>query len=99
MPVLSKVMVGYVSTAKKSSLRRCASRSGVLVSMLAAWISKLTDDCAGWASLKVMVPAKSAKRPRTFVMRWRTWKVASEWVLSMAKVRTAAAVVMSGSSG
>jgi hypothetical protein len=40
------------------------------------------------------LPAKSAKRPRTLVMRWRTWKAASEWVLSMAKVRRAVAVAV-----
>ena len=70
------------------------SRSGVLVSMLAAWIAKLTFDFAGWSALNSMAPEKSVKRPRTLVMRWRTWKAASEWVLSMAKVRTAVAVLI-----
>ncbi len=98
MPVLANVSVGCVSTAKKSSLRRCLSRSGVPVSMLEACTSKRTVDVVGASALKSMAPPKSVNRPRTFVRRWRTWKVASEWVLSMAKVRTAAAVVMFVSS-
>ena len=42
---LVKAMAGYVSTAKKSSLRRCTSRSGVPVSTLAVLIEKVSDDC------------------------------------------------------
>ena len=91
--VLTNVSVGYLSTAKKSSDRRCASRSGVLVSMLAAWIVKVTDDRAGCSSSNSMAPSKSAKRPRTFEMRWRTWNAASEWVLSMAYVRVVVAIM------
>ena len=91
-------MAGYCSTWKKSSDRRCASRSGVPVSMLAAWIVKLTADASGDASSKVIEPPRSVKRPRTFVTRWRTWKVASEWVLSMAMVLTAIAVALMNDS-
>ena len=96
MAVLTKVSVGYCSTAKKSSDRRCVSRSGWPVSMLAAWIVNRTDERSGCASSKSMVPAKSENRPRTLQIRWRTWKVASEWAVSIWSVRTgvATAVVM-----
>ena len=33
---------------------------------------------SGFSSSYSMVPVKSEKRPRTFVKRWRTWKVTSE---------------------
>ena len=45
--------------------------------------------------VEVMAPSKSVNRPRTFEMRWRTWKAASEWALSIENVRVAVAVVMS----
>ena len=57
MPALVNVIVGCVSTAKKSSLRRWASRSGVFVSMLAAWMTKLTVDRSGWSASNWMLPA------------------------------------------
>lgn len=71
------------------------SRSGVLVSMLAAWIVTLTVDCSGFSSSKSMVPSKSANRPRTLLMRCRTWKAASEWVLSIWNVRVMTALISS----
>jgi len=48
--VLAKVIAGKRSAAKKSSDRRCLSRAGSLVSMLAVRISRRTDDCSGAAS-------------------------------------------------
>ena len=98
MAVLTKVMAGCCSTWKKSWDRRWASRSGVPVSMLAAWIVKATVDRSGEASSKVIEPPRSVKRPRTLVTRWRTWKMASEWVLSIANVLTAVAVALMGCS-
>ena len=70
------------------------SRSLLLVSMLAACTVKVTDEFSGCASSNSMVPSKSEKLPRTFVTRWRTWKRASEWALSTAKVRVAVAVAV-----
>ena len=66
---LTNVRVGKRSVEKKSSERRCASRSATPVSMLAALISMAIDEAAGCCSSKVMVPLKSAKRPRTFESR------------------------------
>ena len=66
--------------------------------MLAALMVSETDEFSGRASSKAMVPSKSEKRPRTFVIRCRTWKAASEWALSMAKVGVETAVVVMGRS-
>ena len=47
--VLLNVIVGLFATSKKSAERRCSSRLGSFVSMLAAWIVKSTVVAAGLA--------------------------------------------------
>ena len=54
---------------------------------------KCTVDCSGFASAYSMAPSKSVNRPRTLVTRWRTWKIASEWDLSILYVLVAVVVV------
>ena len=90
--LLVNVITGNLATEKKSSLRRCASRSGVPVSMLAVLIENLSEDAAAFAGSNWTVPVKSVKWPRTFVSRWRTWKPTSECVLSIVKVLAAVAM-------
>ena len=62
----SKVISGYCSIARKSLLRRWASRCSCRVSMLAAWMTSLTED---WETTSSMctVPSNSVNCPRTFV--------------------------------
>jgi hypothetical protein len=55
---------------------------------------KLTVERCGSASSNAMAPSKSVKRPRTLLIRCRTWNAASEWLLSIWNVRVAVAVVM-----
>ena len=81
--VLLKASVGNLSAAKKSSDRRCASRFDSFVSMLAVWMTNSTLEFTGFSWSNSIVPAKSEKRPRTLVMRCRTWKITSECDLSI----------------
>ena len=59
--------------------------------MLAALIVIDTDAPASRDSSKTIVPSKSVKRPRTLVIRWRTWNATSECALSMMNVLTVVA--------
>ena len=51
--------------------------------MLPALMRNSTDEFSGLALSKLIVPPKSRNVPRTFVRMCRTWKVASEWFLSI----------------
>jgi hypothetical protein len=63
----TKVISGYSSIAKKSLLRRCASRSALPVSMLLALMVSRPLEFAGFAPSTWKVPSKSENDPRTLV--------------------------------
>src|SRR5438128_4408771 len=84
--VLLNVISGYFSTSKKFAERRSLSRPSLAVSMLAVLIVNSTVAASGLAASATTVPAKSLKWPRTRLIRWRIWKPASEWFLSMVQV-------------
>jgi hypothetical protein len=65
---------------------RETDQTGVLV--------KSTDEFSGFASSNSIVPSRSEKRPRTFVSKYRTWNVASEWALSILYVRVVVVVAI-----
>ncbi len=72
--VLLNVIVGWLATSKKSGLRRCSSRFGSFVKMVAAWIVNSTEELSGLARSTLMVPEKSWNLPPSIVKMWRTWK-------------------------
>ena len=72
-------MVGWFSTSKNSAERRCASRFGSDVSMLAASMRTETRDDDGLCSSKSTTPCQCSNAPRTFEMTmWRTQKWMAE---------------------
>src|SRR3954471_2540975 len=83
MLLLWKVISGFFAASKKSGDWRCLSRLGSSVSMLAVLMWKSTEDFSRLAGSRFTLPAKSLKRPRTLVSRWRTWNETSEWPLSI----------------
>src|SRR5215203_1319265 len=84
--LLLKVISGNFSTSKKSAERRCLSRSGWLVSMLAALILKSTEEAGRFLGSISTVPENSLNRPRAWLTKWRTWNPISEWTVSTANV-------------
>src|SRR5260370_3693891 len=83
---LLNVSSGNFSTSKKLALSRSLSRPSFAVSMLAALTENSTLAASGLAGSTVIVPAKSLKWPRTLLIMWRIWKLASECILSIAYV-------------
>src|SRR6266545_3788788 len=95
MCVLRNVISGYLSVFRKSAERRCASRCGSWVSMLAASMRASTCERSGRASSSVSVPAQRANRPCTFEMtRCRTANPIFEWARSMSHVVWVRAVAL-----
>ena len=80
--VLLNVIVGCFATSKKSAERKCSSRLGSRVSMLAAWIVKLTEEAAGLAWSTCDRPLEGPEAPPSIVKMWRTWKPTVVWALS-----------------
>src|SRR5690606_9527581 len=73
--------------SKKSALRRCASRSGEPVSMLAVWMETSHQERSGSSLSRWRVPANSLKRPRTVVnIMCLVENSTVEWVGSMVQV-------------
>ena len=81
--MLLKLISGNFAVSKKSAEFRCLSRLSLFVLMEAVLIVKTTEDASGLAWSIWIVPSKSVKSPRTFETKWRTWKLTSEWVLSI----------------
>lgn len=78
-PVETKVIVGYWSMAKKSLVRRWASRSAFLVLIEAMSTVTSTRESCGF-SAAVTVASNVSKTPLTLLMaRWRTLKPISVW--------------------
>ncbi len=69
-----KVSFGFFSTSKKASLRRCLSRAGSLVSMLAASIDTSTELFVKSSRSITIFPSNLVKRPGTLLNRWRIVK-------------------------
>src|SRR5216684_2797024 len=85
------VIVGYLATSKKWSLRKSLSRSGTRVSTEAASIVTSTEDFAMSLSSNCTVPLTFVKAPRTVeIVRWRTANCAAEWFGSICHVEFAA---------
>ena len=84
--VETKVILGAASVLKKSELRRCPSRSALLVSTELKSTSAVTELAAASVST-CTVPVKELKRPRTLDRpRWRTVKPTSLCAGSTAQV-------------
>src|SRR5882762_5661295 len=67
-----KVIVGYLSTSKKSALRKCASR-------LATWVLTVVAS-------RLTTPVTLLNSPLTFeIIMWRTENCAKEWAGSICQ--------------
>jgi hypothetical protein len=62
--VLLKVIVGWAATLKKSAERRCSSKSGWSVSMLAVSMVTSTDELARLARSSFSVPSYLVNSPK-----------------------------------
>src|SRR5713226_4251581 len=84
------VIVGYLATSKKWSLRKSLSRSGTRVSTEATSIVTSTEDFAMSLSSNCTVPLTFVNAPRTVeIARWRTANCAAEWFGSICQVEVA----------
>jgi hypothetical protein len=96
--VLRKVIAGWFSASKKSSLRRWLSRRSLRVSMLAVRMSTSTRPPAKFAGSAWTVPLQSLKAPLTLLTMCRMRKVSSECVRSISH-RTSACGAAAASAG
>src|SRR6266852_6013382 len=81
---LSKVIVGWLATSKKSGERRCSSRCGSPVIKVMTSIAALTDERFGSSAASTMVPEMPVNCPLTFdSIMCRTLNWAKLWRWSM----------------